>query len=626
LACARDVVRRRDGAWTSRSESALTRFSRTETASASALLVAVLAALVWAGVDSSGYAGVWHTTLSIDIGNHGISLPLAEWINSGLMTLFFFVVGLEARREFDMGELRERARVIAPVLAGVGGMVGAITLYLVVAGGDPTARGWGVAMSTDTAFALGTLALVGPRFPERLRSFLLAVVVIDDIVALVVIAFVYTEHLEVLPLVVALGLFTVIIGAARLRLSYGWVSFVLAAAAWVALSRSGVDPLVIGLAMGLYAFAAPAARTDLERASDLFRVFREQPTPQLARAAAVGLRAAVSPNERMRESFHLWTSFVIVPLFALSNAGIPISGRFLASAFASPVTQAIVIGYVIGKPVGILVVTWLVTRLSGGRLRPSVGWLAIGGGGTLAGIGFTVSLLVATRAFTGEQLEHAKVGILAAALLSAATSAGVFAVARRLPGRLRARLLLGTRDTVTDLAIPVDPERDHIRGPREAAVTLVEYGDFECPYCGQAEPIVRELLRDDELRYVWRHLPLADVHPHALLAALATEAAGRQGAFWEMHDQLLSHQGDLRADDLLRYADQLGLEVERFRGDLDDRVGADHIAEDLDGAELSGAAGTPSFFINGTRHHGAYDLETLTRQIHLARIRVSLLS
>jgi Na+/H+ antiporter NhaA len=589
------------------------------------LLAAVVVALVWAGVDPSGYADVWHTRLAIEIGAHGIAMPLAEWINSGLMTLFFFVVGLEARREFDMGELRERTRVIAPVLAGVGGMIGAVALYLLVAGGDPAARGWGVAMSTDTAFALGTLALVGPRFPERLRSFLLAVVVIDDIVALVVIATVYTERLAVVPLVVAIGLFAVIIAAARLRLSYGWMSFVLAVAAWVSLSRSGVDPLVIGLAMGLYAFAAPAARTDLERASDLFRVFREQPTPQLARAAAMGLRAAVSPNERMREGFHRWTSFVIVPLFALSNAGIPISGEFLASAFASPVTRAIVIGYVVGKPAGVLVMCWLVTRLSGGRLRPAVGWLAIGGGGTLAGIGFTVSLLVATRAFTGEQLEHAKVGILAAALLSATTSAAVFAVARRLPGRLRARLLLGTRDTVTDLAVPVDPDRDHIRGPREAAVTLVEYGDFECPYCGQAEPIVRRLLEDVELRYVWRHLPLSDVHPHAQLAALATEAAGRQGAFWEMHDQLLAHQGDLRADDLVGYAAEIGLDTGRFRNDLDDRVGADHIAEDLDGAELSGAAGTPSFFINGSRHHGAYDLDTLSRQIHLARIRVTLL-
>jgi Na+/H+ antiporter NhaA len=612
------------GSWAGRSESALTRFTATETASSSALLVAVVAALCWASIDPAGYTGVWDTRLSIELGTSALSLNLSEWISSGLMTVFFFVVGLEARREFDIGELRERRRVITPLLAGIGGMVTAVVLFMLITSGDPGWRGWGVAMSTDTAFALGTLALVGPRFPERLRSFLLAVVVIDDIVALVVIATVYTERVSPLPLVVALLLFALIVATSQLRLRYGWLSFVLAAAAWVALSQSGIDPLLIGLAMGLYAYAAPAARTDLERATTLFRGFREQPTPELARAASAALTTAVSPNERLQERFQRWSSFFIVPLFALSNTGIPISGRLLASAFASPLTRAIVIGYVVGKPVGVVAVSWLLDRLSGGRLRPPVGWLAVGGGGTLAGIAFTVSLLVATRAFEGEQLDHAKVGILAAALLSAATSWAVFAVARRLPRRRRARLLLGTSEMITDLAIPVDPARDHVRGSLDAPVTLVEYGDFECPYCGQAEPIVRELLDDVELRYVWRHLPLVDVHPHARLAALASEAASRQGAFWGMHDQLLAHQGQLLVTDLHRYADLLGLDLDRFHQDLSNREGEDHIAQDVDSAELSGAAGTPTFFINGARHRGAYDRDTLTSQIRLAHIRASI--
>jgi Na+/H+ antiporter NhaA len=611
-------------AWTGRSESALARFSGTETASASALLAAAVAAVVWVSLDPDGYEHFWGATLSIELAGSGVSLSLSEWINSGLMALFFFVVGLEARREFDIGELRERRRVILPLLAGVGGMVAAVVLYLVFTAGDPGMRGWGVAMSTDTAFALGALALVGPRFSDRLRTFLLTVVVVDDIVALIVIATVYTEQVAMVPLLVAVVLFVVIVVAARLRLTYGWMSFVLAVAAWVALSRSGVDPLVIGLAMGLFAFAAPAARSDLERATDLFRVFREQPTPQLARAASVGLQAAVSPNERLGERFHRWTSFGIVPLFALSNAGIPISVPFLVSAFASPVTQGIVVGYVVGKPVGVLAVSWLATRLSGGRLRPPVGWVAVAGGGTLAGIGFTVSLLVATLAFSGEQLAQAKLGILTAALVSALLSWAVFATARRLPGPQRARLLLGTSDTIADLAVEVDPERDHVRGRADAPVTVVEYGDFECPYCGQAEPVVRELLAEGDLRYVWRHLPLVDVHPHALLAAEAAEAAGRQGAFWEMHDELLAHQGELRATDLRRYAERLGLDVEQFAADVHGRAAADHVAEDRDSADLSGAAGTPTFFINGSRHRGAYDLETLTKQTQLARIRASM--
>jgi Na+/H+ antiporter NhaA len=610
--------------WTGRSESHLARFFRTETASSVALLCAALAAVIWASLDESSYHRVWDVALGITLGGYGISMSLSGWINSGLMAFFFFVVGLEARREFDIGELRERRRVVLPLLAGVGGMTVAVALYLAVNAGGPGLRGWGAAMSTDTAFALGALALVGPRFSDRLRAFLLTVVVVDDIVALLVIATVYTQRVSVWPLVIAVLLFLVILFAARLRLSYGWLSFVLAVAAWLALSRSGVDPLVIGLAMGLYAFAAPAARSDLERASDLFRVFREQPTPALAQLASAGLQAAVSPNERLGQRFHRWTGFVIVPLFALSNAGITISGRFLVSAFTSPVTLGIVVGYLVGKPVGVLTTSWLANRVSMGRLSPPVGWLAVAGGGTLAGIGFTVSLLVASLAFTGEQLAQARLGILTSALGATLLSWLVFAVAHRLPGPLRGRLLLGTSETIADLAIPVDPDRDHIRGPRSAPVTLVEYGDFECPYCGQVEPVVRELLDEGDLRYVWRHLPLMDVHPHAQLAAEASEAAGRQGAFWEMHDQLLEHQGQLRITDLHRYAEQLELDVERFAEDLRQRVGEPRVAEDLDSADLSGAAGTPSFFINGTRYRGAYDLENLTRQVQLARVRASL--
>jgi Na+/H+ antiporter NhaA len=606
------------------SESSLVRFSRTEAASASALLSAAVVAVLWASVDPAGYARVWDTRLAIELGDTGVAMSLSSWINSGLMSLFFFVVGLEARQEFDVGELRERQRVILPMLAGVGAMATAVGGYLIFNAGGPGAGGWGVAMSTDTAFALGTLALVGPRFPQRLRVFLLTVLVVDDIVALIVIATAYTRELSVAPLLAAVLLFLVVVLARWLGVPYGWPYFVLAAAAWVALSRSGVDPLVIGLAMGLYAYAAPAARGDLERATDLFRVFREQPTPQLARAATVGLQAAVSPNERLQELFHRWTSFVIVPLFALSNAGIPISGEFLSAAFASPITLGIVFGYVVGKPVGVLVVSALATWLSRGRLRPPVGWLAVTGAGTLAGIGFTVSLLVATLAFSGEQLEQAKVGVLTAALLSALLTWAVFRAARLLPGPLRARLLLGTAESISDLVVPVDPARDHVRGPESALVTMVEYGDFECPYCGQAEPVVRELLDEGDLRYVWRHLPLADVHPNAQLAAEAAEVAGLQGEFWSMHDLLFAHQGELRPRDLHRYAEQLGLDVPRFAADMREHVGAAHVAEDLEGADLSGAAGTPSFFINGARHRGAYDLATLTRQIELARVRALL--
>jgi Na+/H+ antiporter NhaA len=540
-------------------------------------------------------------------------------VNSGLMTFFFFVVGLEARREFDLGELRERRRFALPMLAGIGGMAAAVAIYLAFNAGRSSAGGWGIAMSTDTAFALGLLALVGPRFPDRLRAFMLTVVVVDDIVALVVIATVYTEDVRLSALFAAGVLFGAVIVARALGVRRGVLYAALGAAIWVALLKSGVEPVIVGLAIGLLAYAYPPARSELERATERFRLFREQPTPELARSAGEGLRSAVPPNERLQQLFHPWTSYVVVPLFALANAGIVIDGDFLARAFGSPITLGILFGYVVGKPVGILGCSWLLTRLSRGRLRPPVGWAAVAGGGTIAGIGFTIALLVATLAFEGRQLEEAKFGILGAALAAALVTWLLFRATALLPRRLRIRALLGTAEPLVDLYIDVDPERDHIRGPIGAPVTVVEYGDFECPYCGQAEPVVRELLRDfGDVRYVWRHLPLNDVHPRAQLAAEAAEAAADQGAFWEMHDLLLDHQDALRPDDLIGYAEQLGLDAERFTNDLREHAGAARVAEDVDSADLSGVSGTPTFFINGRRHHGAYDISTLSAAVRVA--------
>jgi protein-disulfide isomerase len=385
-----------------------------------------------------------------------------------------------------------------------------------------------------------------------------------------------------------------------------------------------VEPIVVGLAMGLLTYAYPAARGDLERATEVFRLFREQPTPELARSAQTGVASAISPNERLEELFHPWTSYVIVPLFALANAGVTISTDLVARAYTSPVTLGILFGYLFGKPIGILGFSWLVTLLSGGRLRPPVGWASVAGGGAIAGIGFTVALLVASLAFTGPQLEEAKLGILSAALCASVMTWVVFRATALLPPQLRTRAMLGTAETIVDLAAPVDPGRDHIRGPQEALITVVEYGDFECPNCGRAEPVIRQLLAGHgDVRYVWRHLPLGDVHPQAQVAAEAVEAAAGQGAFWRMHDLLFDHQDALRPGDLVRYAGQLGLDVERFRNELRRHAGAARVAEDVDSADLSGVSGTPTFFINGRRHHGAYDIATLSAAVDTARKRAA---
>ena len=586
-----------------------------------------MVALAWVNIDADSYESVWTTTLSIDVGGSGVELDLREWVSSGLMTFFFFVVGLEARRELDLGELRDRWRSALPILAAGTGMAAAVGIYLLFNAGSDSAHGWAVAMSTDTAFALGLLALFGSRFPDRLRAFMVTMVVVDDLVALIVIATVYTEDLSTSALVVALGLFAVVLVFRALHVRGGVVYFALGAAIWVALLEAGIEPVVTGLVFGLMVWAYPAARSDLQRATERFREFREQPTPDLARSAGAGLRAAVSPNERLQTLYHPWTSYVVVPLFALANAGIVINGDFLSRAYGSQITLGILFGYVVGKPGGVLGGAWLVGRLSRGRLRPAVGWAAVGGGGAIAGIPFTVSLLVAALAFDGAELEEAKLGILSAAVASAALAWLIGNATAHLPRGRRLRALVGRAEPLVDLYVPVDSERDHIRGPIEAPVTVVEYGDFECPYCGMAEPVLRELLRDfGDVRYVWRHLPLNDVHPNTQLAAEAAEAAAEQGAFWQMHDKLLANQDRLRPSDLISYAEELGLDVDRFTDSLRNHTGAGRVAEDVDGADLSGVTGTPTFFINERRHFGAYDIDTLSAEVRAARARAALVS
>jgi Na+/H+ antiporter NhaA len=609
-------------AWARNVPTPLRAFLRTETGGAAVLLGATVTALVWTNLHAASYQAVWHTELAFRVGHWSVAHDLRGWVNDGLMAFFFFTVGLEARREFDLGELRERRRVTLPMVAAIGGMTVPVGIYLALNAGRPSATGWGTAISTDTAFALGMLALVGPRFPDRLRAFMLTVAVVDDLVSLCVIAIAYTEHVVWPALLAALGVFAVTLAVRAARITYGLVYALLGVATWSALMRSGIDPVVVGLAFGLLAYAYPADRFSLEQATNLFRLFREQPTPELAREARVGVAAAISPNERLQLLYHPWTSYVIVPLFALANAGIEVRPDFLATAYSSPITLGILLGYVVGKPVGVLSFTWLAARLSRGRLRPPVGWAAVAGGGTIAGIGFTVSLLVATLAFSGTQLEEAKLGVLSAALASSVLTWLLFRVTGRLSPTRRARAMLGPAEPIIDLAVPVDPRHDRTRGPSGAPVTLVEYGDFECPYCGQAEPVVRALLADfGDLQYVWRHLPLTDVHTHAQLAAEAAEAAAEQGRFWQYHDLLFQHQDALTVRDLVRYAGELGLDVDRFRDDLRRHAYAPRVAEDVDSADLSGVAGTPTFFINGQRHQGAYDIDTLSAAVRTARAR-----
>ena len=597
-------------------------FLNAETGGAVLLLAAVVAALLWANSPWwESYESFWTTDLSIELGSGGISLDLRHWVNEGLMTFFFLVVGLEAKRELDTGELRERQRLAIPVVAALGGMAVPVAIFLAFNAGGSGAHGWGAAMSTDTALALGVLGLLAPR-ATRLRLRLLTIAIVDDLVALLVIATVYTDSISWLPLGLAVVFF---LGLLALRYApVAWrtqVAVILGVATWIALHESGVDPVVTGLLVGLATAAYPPARVDLERVTETTRSFREQPTPELARSAQRSVASAISANERLQYALHPWTSYVIVPMFALANAGIHLDGQLLGDAVSSPITLGILFGYVLGKPLGIAGAAWLASRPWLLGLRRGLSWPVTVAGGTVAGCGFTVSVLISSIAFEGQQLEEAKLGVLAAAILSSLVAWVVFRVIGRLPAEMRARQIAGTYEDLMDLSADVDPDRDHIRGPERAPVTLVEYGDLQCPYCGQAEVVIRELLDSfgDDLRYVWRHLPLNDVHPNAQIAAEATEAAGAQGDFWDMHDRLLAHQDELTGPDLRRHAEVLGLDVDRFWEEVQRRDYADRVADDVATADASGVAGTPGFFINGRRHRGAYDVDTLTAAVKAAR-------
>jgi Na+/H+ antiporter NhaA len=591
-------------------------FVATENASAVILLAATVAALVWSNSPwSDSYERVWQTDLTIALGDKALTLDLRHWIDDGLMAFFFFVVGLEIRREFDMGELRERRRVATPVIAAVGGMLAPALIYLAINAGQTSARGWGTVMATDTAFALGVLTLVRGATP-RVRTFLLTLVIVDDILALVIIAVVYTEDLSLPALAVALGFFAVVLVLRRAGVDAGVPYFLTGLGLWLAMLASGVHATLAGVVMGMLATAYPPTRDDLQHAGAVWRLFRERPTPEFARTASRTMAGTISPNERLQHLFHPWTSFVIVPLFALANAGVRLDAEVIRRALTGPLFWGIVAGLVLGKPIGIIGSTWLASRDRLGSLPRTVPWAQLAGVATVAGVGFTVSLLIADISFTGRALEEAKIGVLAASAIASLATWIVFTVVRRLPPP-RPSAAAALAPPIIDLSDPVEPDVDHIRGPEDAAVTLVEYGDFECPYCVRAEPVIAQLREvfGDDLRVVFRHLPLADVHPHAATAAQAAEAAAAQGRFWEMHDRLMGEDVSLIFPDLVRYAGDLGLDVDRFREDLRTRHYTRRINRDIDSADASGAAGTPAFFVNGRRHRGDHDLAGLTAAV-----------
>ncbi len=593
----------------------LRRYLVTESGGAMVLVVATVVALAWSNSPWSGaYARLWETEAAVELGDLALRMDLRHWINDGLMAVFFLVIGLEVRRDLSVGELTDRRRLVLPLLAGVAGMVVPALLYLAINPTGPASDGWGVVIGTDTAFLLGTLALVGPATSTQLRIFLLTLTVVDDIVAVTVIGLVYSAHLNPAGLAVA-ALAVVGLGLlGRFGVWQTWPYALTILVLWLATVYSGLHASVAGMVAGLLVPAYAARRQEVEWAARRFHAFRQSPLADVGRSAQEALLRAVPVNERMQLVLHPWASFVVVPLFALANAGVDLRGGLLRAALGSTVTWGIVVGLVVGKFIGIGGGSLLGARIGLGRLPQGVGPGQVLGGAALSGIGFTVSLLIVGLAFGPELRDEATVGVLLALVIATLLGWLVFWLAAVLHGETSAGL-----PTVLDRA--VDPAHDHIRGAVDAPLTLVEFADFECPFCGRATGVVQEVRAHfgDELRYVMRHLPLPDVHPHAELAAAAAEAAGAQGRFWEMHDVLFRHQDELGLQDLAGYAGSLGLDVEQFLTELDEQRHAARIREDVSSAEASGARGTPTFFVGSRRHVGPYDAQTLIAELEACR-------
>ncbi|MGH4015262.1 MAG: Na+/H+ antiporter NhaA [Pseudonocardiaceae bacterium] len=401
-------------------------FLRTESGSAALLLIAAVTAVLWANT-SATYEQFWRTELALEVGAFELGADLRHWVNDGLMVLFFFSVGMELAREMVHGELRGRRAVAAPLLAALGGLSLPAALYLVFTAGGPGAQAWGIAISTDTAVLLGVLALVGPRCPDQLRVFLLALAIFDDVGAVAAIAVFYTEDLQLDALLAAGALAVALVG---LRFARFWrtpIYVLLGVAMWLAARESGVHPSVVGVVLGLLVNVYAPSTTAIQRVQVLGRSFLADPTPARALAARAGFTETVAPDERLQARIQPWSSYVVVPLFVVGNAGVVLDAETLGAAARSPITWGIVTGLTLGKLIGVTSGTWVALRTGLGQVPDTLRWGQLIGGAALSGIGFTVALFVTELALDDPALQNqAKIGILTGSLLAALLGWAIF--------------------------------------------------------------------------------------------------------------------------------------------------------------------------------------------------------
>ena len=400
-------------------------FFETEAAGGIVLFVAAVAALAWVNSPfGDSYERLWHTELSIRVGAYGIEEDLRHWVNDALMAVFFFVVGLEIKRELVAGELRTWRQASTPAIAAVGGMVVPALVYLAVNAGGPGSNGWGIPMATDIAFALGVAALLGRRVPTGLKLFLLTLAIVDDIGAIVVIAIFYSSDVRPMALAAAVAVLVGMSALRALRVTWMPAYVVLGAAVWLAVFQSGVHATIAGVVLGLFAPARP--RTPASVAREWAESLSDEPTAEEARQMTMLARDTSSVAERLQLVLHPFSSLVIVPVFALANAGVAFEADALAARGATRVALGVGLGLVVGKLVGVTLGAYLAVRLRVGALPAGVAWRHVAGAAGLAGIGFTVSLFITDLAFADESLRAAsKLGILAASLAASVIGAAV---------------------------------------------------------------------------------------------------------------------------------------------------------------------------------------------------------
>lgn len=415
-------------------------FIHTEGASGRLLLIAAVIALVWANSPwSDVYERIWGHEVTLNIGFINVQEDLRHWVNDGLMAIFFFLITLEVKREVTRGELSSRRKAALPLAAAFGGMFVSAGIYLLFNFGGEHPNGWGIPIATDTAFALGALALTARGAPTALIALLLGTAVVDDVFAMLVIAIFYTESLDMTATAVAGGMFGAVLVAQWLGIRAIGAYLIIGFAMWLAVLTSGVHATIAGVLMGFLTPARPHGDIRLlpERARALLDVIErvgDDRDPEADRALGE-LEALVydteSPLERLEHQIHPWSGFVVLPLFALANAGIALNMDAFGDALGSTVALGIFFGLWIGKPLGIVLGAWLAVRLGWAALPDAVNWNQIIGIGVLSGIGFSVSIFITDLAFDGAVAEEAKLGILAATTLSALTGVVVFRWGRR---------------------------------------------------------------------------------------------------------------------------------------------------------------------------------------------------